>query len=238
MTNYQKLEERLRNEGMKPIPKWIFSLRQTFVWALFLGSVVTGAIGFSIILYAVQQADFSLLSHITHSPMEKILALIPLVWLAGVIVFLTVAITAYRHTWKAYKFSPLYIFFISVLLSMATGTLFFISGGARQLDMVFDATLSVYEGIEEKKSQMWYNPDKGLLYGDIMSADSKNLVLKDKNGVEWQISIQDAFAAPILTLEPGEKIKIIGKRTGDHTFDASELRPWGGHHGKAGRDNR
>lgn len=238
MTNYQKLEDRLRNEGGHPTPKWVFSAKSILIWAIFIISVVTGAIGFSIILYAVQQSDFNLMSHLSHSPLEKMLALIPIVWLATVIVFLFTAITAYRHTWKAYKFSPLYVFFISVLLSMTLGTLFFIAGGARQLDRAFDTALSAYESIEEKKSQIWHNPEKGFLYGDINVAEGGKLVIKDKDGVEWQINVESAFIAPVLALEPGEKIKLIGTRTGVFTFNASEVRPWGGPHRKAGPHKR
>lgn len=238
MKGYQKFEDRLNREEARPIPHWIFKAQDFGLWTIFATSVLTGAAAFSVILYAIQQSDFNLLSHFSHSPLEMILSMVPLIWLAAVIIFLTLAVSAYRHTWKAYKFSPLYIFFISVLLSLALGTLFFVAGGARQIDRTFDSTLSSYESIEEKKSEIWHNPEKGLLYGNIISKGNGTLIIRDKNGSDWTITTTDAFVAPVLTLEPGEKIKLMGNLAGDYLFKATEIKPWGGphmHNGTPGR---
>lgn len=228
MEKSKKIIESIIKAEIKPKPRWQFILGNNLVWVgLFLFTVL-GAIAFSIILLSVQQTDFQIISHLSHSKWEMFLGLLPFIWILFILVFLVLAILSIKHSWKGYKISPLRLVTINAALSIGLGTLFFIYGGAQRLEHVFDLKMGNYQSIEERKMAMWSNPEEGLLSGRIEKVDKNIIFLNDFNDQLWEIDYQDAFVAPILLLEMGETIKIIGEPTNNKEFVASEVRPWGG----------
>ncbi len=238
MENAKKIVDRIREEKIKPTPRWIYILRNGLLWSGFLFAVVFGALAFSVILLAVQQTDFSIISHVGHSKLELFLGLLPFIWLIFVIVFLGLAILNIRNTRKGYKFSPFRQVSISLLISIALGTLFFLVGGSQQLEQAFSINVKTYESIEERKIKMWNLPNEGYLSGRIIQSDDRVIRLLDFSSEEWNVVYDDAFIAPILRLENGEQIKLIGKITDENTFTAKEIRPWGGQGPRGGGRNR
>ena len=71
-------------------------------------------------------------------------------------------------------------------------------------------------------------PGAGYLSGVITAAGDSTLALRDFKGKTWAIDVSGAFIAPVLRLEAGEKIKLVGETAGENQFKAGEVRPWGG----------
>ena len=130
MDNSDKLLEMIKTQGVKPIPRWRFLLRNSLFWLIFVFAILFGALAFSIILFAIQQVDFDLTGHLTHSVFELILGLIPVIWMISLILFLVFAIISIKNSKKGYKFTHLSLVGFAASLSILAGTLFFISGGA------------------------------------------------------------------------------------------------------------
>lgn len=239
MENSRKIIEAIKDQNIRPIPRWRFNLRNGIIRGGFILSVVLGAISFSIILFAIQQTDFNILSHLSHSKMEMFLGLLPFIWIIFLLIFLVLAIFSIKYSWKGYKFTVSKLVGISTAISILIGTLFFISGGAQRLEHIFATSVTSYESIQDRKEKMWSNPKEGYLAGTIQSTNDQVIQLNDFQNQTWEISYGDAFIAPILFLEKGEKIKLVGTQTGKGTFKAKEIRPWGGmmnQRGKGGKN--
>ena len=71
-------------------------------------------------------------------------------------------------------------------------------------------------------------PEAGLLSGTIDRMDDQTLRLIDFSGGKWEVTYEGAFIAPVLDLQAGEQIKIVGSLTKKDSFHADEIRPWGG----------
>lgn len=243
MENVKKIIERIKKEQIEPTPKWIFTSRNLLIWFAFAFALIFGALAFSVVLLAIQQTDFNIISHLSHSWLEFLLGLLPFIWLIFVLISLLLAMITLRHSERGYKISFYKLATLSLLISMALGTLFFLTGGSDRLEKAFDLNVLNYESIEERKMQIWNNPDEGYLAGTILQANSEIIDLRDFNGRQWQIPYEGAFIAPIIMLEPGEYIKIIGKKSRENEFQAEEIRPWGGrgsfrNNGKGRNQNR
>ncbi len=228
MKNSTKLINRIKSEGVQPIPKWQFVSKQWFVWSIFVMSLVFGALAFSVILYSIQQTDFVLLSHLTHSKIEFLLGLLPFFWLFGLLLFLVFSIYAIQYSKKAYKLTLAKLVGWSAAMSILLGTMFFIGGGACKLEEAFASNLSIYQGLEQHKVKIWNNPEEGLLSGVIVTVGSEQFELKDLRNKIWTIKYPDAWIAPIVNLENDARIKLIGKKIDEQLFIAKEIRPWGG----------
>lgn len=229
MDQSKKLIDRIKKEHITPTPKWYFVSKNALIWIAFIISVIIGAGAFSVILYAVQQTDFNLLSHFGHSRLEMLLGLLPIIWIVALIVFLVSAIYFIQKSKKGYKLMWSRLIGFSTGLSILLGTLFFISGGGRLLDNAFANGLSIYESIQSKKKKMWMNPEGGYLSGTIQDVREKSFTLKDFNDKIWTVQYaKDVFIAPIIEIEKNQEVKMMGELKSDSKFTAEDIMPWGG----------
>lgn len=228
MKSSEKLIQALKEQDVKPVPKWQFTLKNSLQWTGFLVAVTLGALAFSVVLFAIQQTDFNIISHFSHSRLELFLGLLPFVWIVFLVVFLGIAFFSIRHSKKGYKFTVAKLAGFSAGLSILLGTLYFLAGGASHLDQAFAINVSLYESIQEKKMKLWSMPEEGYLSGEIVNVSPDFFQLKDFKNKVWEISFEEAFIPPVVSLEKGEKVKIVGKMLGSKAFSADEIRPWGG----------
>lgn len=228
MTDMNDFIEKIKNEKIKPKPKWHFNLRGLMIWFMYLLFVIIGSLSFSIILFAIQQTDFKLLSHIGHTKLELFLTILPFIWIVLLILFILGSIYAIYNSDKGYKFTFSKLIGFSVGLSILIGTLFFIGGGAGWFENTFAIRSGFYEGIQNRKEKVWQNPENGSLGGTIIEVRENTIELKDFEENIWTINIDTAFIRNSVNLESGEKIKLTGVKTSKTTFIAEDLYPWGG----------
>lgn len=228
MKSSEKLIQAIKEQDVRPVPKWQFTLKNGLLWAGFLIAVFLGALAFSVVLFAIQQTDFSIISHLSHSKLEMFLGLLPFVWIVFLVVFLGIAFFSIRYSKKGYKFTVAKLAGFSAALSILLGTLYFLAGGASQLDKAFAANVGLYESIQEKKMKLWSMPEEGYLSGEIVQVSPDFFQLKDFNNKFWEITFEEAFIPPVVSLEKGEKVKVVGKMLSSDAFSADEIRPWGG----------
>lgn len=228
MDKSQELFDKIKSQKIQQKPKWYFQFKNYFFWLLFTGFILLGSLSFSVILFAIQQTDFDLLNHLSHSPLEFILGIAPLVWLVTLIVFLMIAMMGIRNSKKGYKFSLSNMIAFSISFSIVLGTLFFISGGAQYLETSFATSFSNYKSIESLKISRWSNPESGYLSGTIINISDDELEIEDFDQKRWKIDITDARLRGNKSLETNAKMKFIGEKTGHNQFKASEIRNWGG----------
>lgn len=224
----EKLLQKIREEQAEPAPRWHFAVKNRLVWAAFGLAVVLGALAFSVILFAIQQTEFNIVSHLSHSGLELFLGLLPFFWIALLVVFLLVAMYSVQYSRRGYKFTLARLVGYSAALSILLGTLFFIGGGAQRLEQAFALNVSIYESVQEKKIKLWSMPEEGYLSGEIVETEMGAFRLKDFQGKEWTVRYEGAFIPPVVLLERGEKVKLVGEVAEEGVFAASEVRPWGG----------
>jgi len=240
MDNSTKLIDKIKEEQVKPIPRWRFTIKDALIWLIFIFCVLFGALAFSVILFAIQQVDFSLPGHLSHSWFELLLGLVPLFWIFSLIIFLILAIFSIKNSKRGYKFTSPALVGFAAALSILIGTLFFISGGAQWLENAFATKVNIYEGIEERKTQVWSMPEDGFLSGTIISVNDSTFELNDLKGKSWQVIYKGADIVPSVSIIDGEKIKLTGEMASENTFKADKIRPWGGfqrrYHGGRGNN--
>lgn len=224
----EKLIQKIREQGVTPVPRWRFTLNNVLLWSAFAAASLLGALAFSIILFAVQQTDFQVISHLSHSRLELFLGLLPFFWIILLIIFLIIAIYSVQYAPKGYKLTLARLAGYSAALSILLGTLFFIGGGAQRIEQAFALNVGLYESIQEKKIKLWSMPEEGYLSGEIEQSSMGAFQLKDFEGQVWTVKYEGAFIPPVVLLERGEKVKLIGTIAGPGRFLASEVRPWGG----------
>jgi len=220
--------EKIKKGNIKQKPKWYFVLPNILIWLIFTVSTFIGAASFSVILFSIQQTDFNLISHMSHSRLELFLGMLPFFWIVALLIFLVAAIFAFQRSKKGYKFNWPRLLGLSTAFSILLGTLFFIGGGSQQLETAFANQINYYESIQKKKMKIWMKPEEGYLSGTIEEVSGDTFQLIDFNNNKWDIDYGDAFIPPIIFLEKGEQVKLVGEITQRNNFYAKEVRPWDG----------
>jgi len=228
MEESKKIIEKIKKENIRQMPKWYFVVPNILIWLGYVILVVVGAVAFSIILLSIQQTDFDLVSHLSHSRVELFLGLLPFFWITTLLIFLVAAIFTFRKSKKGYKFGWNRLLSLSTVASVLLGILFFIGGYSDLLENTFAEQVSYYECLQEKKQKIWMRPEVGFLSGTIEKVDVNRLQLIDFNNKKWEIDYGNAFIAHPVHLEKGEQVKLVGKITQANTFQAEEVRPWDG----------
>ncbi|MDT8393240.1 MAG: hypothetical protein RQ761_05325 [Bacteroidales bacterium] len=228
MESAEKFIEKIKEGKIKPRPRWRFTIPNVGMWILMFVSVIAGAVAFSIILFAIQQIDFDLIAHMSHSRFEWWLGLLPFLWIITLIIFIAFSVFGLRYTRKGYKYSLKSLIAINIGFSILTGSLFFIGGGAGWLEEVFAENIKIYESVQAKKMKMWSLPEEGYLAGYLLQINDSSAILKDFNEKEWLVDIRTAVISQAVDLEKDELVKLIGRKLSNKQFLAEEVRPWGG----------
>jgi hypothetical protein len=236
MNNAQKILEKLQHDDIRPHPRWIFTSKEWIKWLAYITFILIGSLSLSIILFAISVNGFDMIQHFRHSGMEAVLVLAPILWLGLLIFFMGASIASIMQTGRAYKYSFSRWIGLSTGISLALGTLFFITGGAQWLEHKFETNIESYESLLEKKTTIWSQPELGTLSGEITDTEENSFTLKDWNSQLWTIQTTDAFIAPVLDIQSGVQVKINGKKVNDKLFMAEKIRPWGGAPGKCQDD--
>lgn len=137
-------------------------------------------------------------------------------------------ILAFQRSERGYKFTWFRLMCLTTACSILIGTLFFIAGGSQKLETAFASRVNYYESVQQKKMRIWMQPEEGFLSGTIEKVRGDTIKLIDFNNKKWDIDYSDAFIAPILSLENGEQVKLVGHINQENSFYAKEVRPWGG----------
>lgn len=219
MTVSKKVLKQINKEEIKPLPKWRFLLKNYVIWSLFIINLTIGSIGAGIIFFIIVNGD------LVNSPLYTI----PFAWIVISICFIAIAVYNYKHSEKGYKYSLWRVMLANLLLSVVLGVLLFTLGISERINDVFSENIPIYNHTMDMRSKIWMRPDDGYLAGTIISVDEEKstLVFEDLNNDKWTIDYETSQVRARVQLVEGEKIKIIGSREDQNSFNASDIRPWG-----------
>jgi hypothetical protein len=219
--------EKIKKSDIKPIPKWQFLLKDSFLWILSVVNIIFGSIGFGIIIYLLRNNDMVSEIRLANNFFEWIVFALPLLWILFTVVFLFISFYYFKNTEEGYRFNAVKILLFSTLISILFGSVLYTSGTAEKLNDIFGKNVPYYKHTMDVRNAMWSRPDEGFLGGNILSIDSEEriLVLKDFNGVQWNIKYNNALIRGRVSLSVGEGIKVLGESGEGNVFIAKEIRP-------------
>jgi hypothetical protein len=225
MKNSQKLINRIEKNGTKPKPKWVFILSDILLWALYAISILLGGISFSVILLAFGESDMGL---------KYMFQILPIIWVITIFLFFGLAYVGIKKTKRGYKYRIHWLISANLLASIVIGAVVHLAGLSASFERGFAHEFSGYHGIEERKVELWSQPENGYLAGTVMD-NTDQLIINDLGGIEWQVDITHAQIRGRASINTGAMIKIIGQKSAEYQFVADEIRPWEGRGMQSGR---
>lgn len=223
-----KVLSQIKEDNIKPTPKWQFLLKDSVTYFLFVLSIVLGSIGSAITFFLIGNIDFLETSITNLSFVQGVIMSVPLLWLLLTILFIFIAYYNFKHIPDGYKWTAAKSLLISLFVSILLGLVLNSTGVAQKLNDVFANNIPNYTRIADPRYAYWMRPEAGLIAGEIVSTEEDAIKVVDLNRNFWIVNIENTYVSNTVSLKPGQRIRITGEITGEFTINAIQIRPWNG----------
>ena len=228
----KNLLEKIKKEEIKQTPKYIFVLKNIFIWVFLIVLVILGSISLSISFDYLISADWYLLKKIWW--FKIFIIFIPFFWISFLIFSSFLSYYNYRHTDNGYKLSLIKVFVINIFLSLIIALILYFTWFNNYIESKLEEYIPKYRTVlvNDKASRMikvWQNENEGLLIWEILEVWENKLVFKDFNDKNWNIILHNNSVTEVkyrVELLIWEKIKIIWDKISEKDFNAIEIRPF------------
>ncbi|HLD28002.1 MAG TPA: hypothetical protein VJB67_00095 [Patescibacteria group bacterium] len=228
----QVVLETIKNQDIKPKPKWQFLLKDYIFWLIAGFSILIGSLSVAVMIFMAVNSDWDIRFKISHSFFGFVLMTLPYFWLLILIIFIFLVYYNFRHTQGGYKYQLISIAIGSIIISVVFGFLFYSIGLGGAIDDIFYQRLPAVHCLMNPQQLIWDQPEHGRLGGVIIRMiDQSHFELVDIDRELWKIDYREAENLEDFVLNEGLRVKIIGEIINDNNFKAimirSQIRPPG-----------
>ena len=216
---------------VSPRSRRFFQTRECAVWALWLVSVVVGALAVAVTLFVITFRQYGLYEATHENFFTFMVEVLPFLWIVvfGLMVF--VGVYELRHTKRGYKYPLWQIFGSSIVLSLAGGAALHLFGFGYSTDHLLGERMQMYNSQEKIEGKMWQAPDEGRLlgrFGEPAIPPSTLVRFTDVSGNEWKVNIDELSDKERGLMHKDEMVRLIGQVTdGDlGVFYSCGAFPW------------
>ncbi|HLD21650.1 MAG TPA: DUF5666 domain-containing protein [Patescibacteria group bacterium] len=222
----KKITQKITERKLSPKPRWVFRLRELLLWCGIVFGVVVSAVSMGMIIdFFIQEEVFSVWQARKH--VIVFITAIPYVWCVVVCGITFLVHTEFKRTKNGYKTAWYWVLCAVVGFSIVLGFTSSFLQISQRVEQVLTRAFPVLQHSTQRAQQYWSQPDAGLISGTIISVNADSMVLSDWDQKQWTILITgETTIRSRATLTPQSQVKIIGNRTSDHSFTATEIRPW------------
>jgi len=226
----EKVIEKIREKKISPKPKWSFFLKNEIIWVFGILAVLFGGVSFSLIIYLFKAGQTLATGHFGGSFWQIFLTIVPIFWLLFLALFTFLAFLNIKKTKRAYKYSPILIFLLSVVVSIALGGILNMFGLGQKFDDVLGRRIhpGFYKNFMNPQIDFWSNPEEGRLSGLITKINEDgSLLIKDIDSKEWTLYFSNTFFSENIKFKEATPIQCFGEKISDDEFQVSEIMPAG-----------
>ncbi len=211
---------------IRPIPKWQFILLHVGLFAMFGLAILFGSMATGIMLLHIATTDWEIVPRLAGG-LHSFIYVLPYIWILVTALMIFLATLVYKHTTKGYKLKPSLVVAISIIASLAMGSILFATNSAEGIEMALRRNIPPYEQYNKMQKRIWQAPDQGVLPGVIIDIKEDSIMLLDDfSEKRWTIDIKGAKVPPLAPApQVGDQVIVIGEQTGKDTFTADGIRP-------------
>lgn len=214
---------RIKEEGIKPIPRNIFSIKRVLFWVIVASAFIIGSFSFSLVLSTLLNNDWYLYNRFGFSFVFRTL---PYFWLVSLAIFTILGEFYYRKTLLGHRRGFVVIIGIYLISTTLFGSIFYFIGVGSSLEESLENNITSYRGIILNRYEIWSHPDEGLLSGRVTKIGDSEIEIIDINGNIWIVNINEASMGKDISIKKDDRIKITGEIVNNNNFNADDIRLW------------
>lgn len=215
---------KIKEEKILPKPKWQFLLKNSLIWGLGIFSLLLGATSTSLIFYMLRNEDAGIYSRSGANPVEFLFVIVPLFWIACLIIFAILVYYYIKHTKNGYKYSAKQIILVIVGASLLLGGIVNAFGFDRLVDDALGERAPFYDQVINPQLNYWSDPENGRLTGMVISQQSPTeYSLIDRSGEVWATVLSSEEDDNNTKMIVDHPVRLSGKKVDDHKFIIKEV---------------
>lgn len=224
--------EKIKGEHVVPESRFRLRWKSYLFWVLMVFMLAAGALSFSLVIFNLIDFDPRFFRHMEILRFVHVVAsTAPYLWMALSVLAVIFGVLAFRNTERGYRPGTLFITSLAVLLVAVLA----ISSHALRLDkMMRNAVVRNvpgFEGVMDGRGQRWARPGDGLVGGEVtfMDESGKAFRIRSLDSREWSVVYDDDTEMVDADdgVSVGDKVGIIGRKTGDSVMYAFSVRVMG-----------
>ncbi|MCK5027589.1 MAG: hypothetical protein KAS07_04165 [Candidatus Pacebacteria bacterium] len=218
--------DKIVEEKIVPKARWEFLLKNYLVWFVGVIAALVGGVATSGVIFVFRNSDWVMYRRLSGSFFDHTLTFMPLLWLILLAGFVYLAICQMKHTKRGYKYPIVLLVAVNIFVSGVLGVTLYGVGYAHVLDTQAGRVLPLYKAVEERREELWVQPERGLLAGIVLGTTTDAFLLQDYLGDKWEVSRELLGQIDDLVLLHVDEVGIVGNKTGTSSFEACAVRPW------------
>lgn len=210
------LLQRIEQEKLQPRSRLFFNGRECMVWALWLLSIVIGALAVAISVFVVMHHQYALYEATHRNLFTFMVDILPVVWLLVFVGMAYFALYNLRHTRYGYRYSVTTILASSIVLSFALGSALQYFGMGYTVDSLLGQQMGMYISQEKFEQALWQQPAAGRLIGLQVYATvepEKFVVFEDIAGERWRLNVVELVPGDRVLLAGDNQVRVLGAVT-------------------------
>ena len=212
--------QRIEQEKIKPVPKWILVSRQVGIWSGLAISVIFGALTLAYLVFLLENMNAEVF--LTTTPWD-IVSIAPLTWAITFVAFLVLAFWTVEHTESGYKTHFSLWIIGNIALTSVLALVLIALEIPRNLEPSIHSFLQPISATRLEES-LWHRVDKGRLQGEILSLNEDSLTLRNIEGDQWIVVFMPFTQRP-KTLDSRTHVRVMGRIVGDKKVEADMIIP-------------
>lgn len=221
--------KKIEKRKIKPVPRWQYVAKKFLFWSGAAFLVILGALALALGIYTIRNIDWNEYSLLGYgSATGFAISAFPYAFVLILAAFLVSAYFLYRKTPKGHRAGMLTL--AAILIASGLGLAFLLQipeiGRKAYFQM---ARAPYYQQLAFTKEKEWSQPERGLLWGEVLKVDKNDFALRDADGKNWSVLFDgDTFFEADASKIKGRNVKMIGKVLGESEFRAEVVKLWDG----------
>ncbi len=222
-----KILKNIDEKQIKPKSKWVYLSKDYMLWIFLAVLLFLSALAVSTILFILTTQDWDVYDYLDRSFLAHVFISIPHFWVLIFILLVLIIYYEFIHTKYGYRYAISRIFLSTLVAGFILGAIFFFCGANSGVHDFLSRNVPFYDKLIYYKEDIWDNPERGLLGGEVIAMqDKNNFTLKDFQGNIWQIVGDNIAWSDNVVPQKGVKIKIIGSLQSGNNFYGKIIRCW------------
>lgn len=219
----------IEKRAVKPIPHWQFAAKKLLFWSLTFVGVLLSALALAAAVYIVQSIDWDMYSVLGYGSFHVfVMSAFPYAFVVLLAIFLIIAYYFYRQTPKGHKVNFYFLSGALIIFGLSAAFLIHVFGINREAYFQL-ARMPIFHQVIYTKEREWSQPEKGLLWGEVLNIENNKFSLRDLSGKKWNVLYDNStiFGKSISDIQ-GRDVKIVGQKKDDDNFQAKDVQIWDG----------
>lgn len=223
----ESIIKKIEENKIKPKPKFVFILKNSAFWILYVLSIFIGARSFELIIFGLRNVEWDFVSKAGTPKLIPLWQLFPLFWLIIFLFMIIAANLGLHHTYNGYKVRMRNIIIINIILSVILGLVFQGVFDSRRFENQIHKRLPIFNSFDLRREKAWHNPENGILSGTIIEVvkPRKIFILDDINHLRWEVDFSHSDLSKEVEIKKFSKIKMIGAIKEKGVFEAEIIFP-------------